>query len=172
MPPLNLLIEKEKKVAILGHNGVGKTTILKTLMGTIPAVGGTFKFNNSAVINFFEQEHTFPKGQNAINYLRGFYPLKEDGELRSVLAKCGIKGDLALKDMNLMSGGEQTRVRIALMTMKKSNVLILDEPTNHLDKNTKASLFEAIEEFPGSVILVSHEKDFYDGLLDYEINFD
>ncbi len=172
LPPLNLLIEKEKKVAILGHNGVGKTTILKTLMGTIPAVSGTFKFNNSAVINFFEQEHTFPKGQNAINYLRGFYPLKEDGELRSVLAKCGIKGDLALKDMNLMSGGEQTRVRIALMTMKKSNVLILDEPTNHLDKNTKASLFEAIEEFPGSVILVSHEKDFYDGLLDYEINFD
>lgn len=172
LPPLNLLIEKNKKVAILGHNGVGKTTILKTLMGTLSPINGSFKFNNSAVINFFEQEHSFPQGENAINYLRGFYPLKEDGELRSVLAKVGIKGELALKNMNLMSGGEQTRVRLALMTMKKSNVLILDEPTNHLDKNTKASLFKAIEEFPGSVILVSHEKDFYDELLDYEINFD
>jgi len=172
LPPLSLLIEKNKKVAILGHNGVGKTTILKTLMNTLPPVSGSFKFNNSAVINFFEQEHSFEKGLNAINYLRGFYPLKEDGELRSILAKLGIKGDLALKDMNQMSGGEQTRVRLALMTMKKSNVLILDEPTNHLDKNTKEQLFKAIEEFPGSVILVSHEKDFYDGLLDYEINFD
>jgi len=172
LPPLNLLIEKNKKVAILGHNGVGKTTILKTIMNMIPQISGSFKFNNSAIINFFEQEHSFPKGENAINYLRGFCPLKEDQELRSVLAKVGIKGDLALKDMNQLSGGEQTRVRIALMTMKKSNVLILDEPTNHLDKNTKESLFKAIEEFPGSVILVSHEKDFYDDLLDYEINFD
>ncbi|MCR5786588.1 MAG: ATP-binding cassette domain-containing protein [Acholeplasmatales bacterium] len=172
LPPLNLLIEKEKKVAILGHNGVGKTTILKTIMGNLAPISGSYKFNNSAVINFFEQEHVFPKGQNAVNYLRSFYPLKEDGELRSVLARCGIKGELALKDMNQMSGGEQTRVRIALMTMKKSNVLILDEPTNHLDKITKESLFKAIDEFPGSVILVSHEKDFYDDLLDYEINFD
>lgn len=172
LPPLNLLIEKNKKVAILGHNGVGKTTILKTIMGTIKPISGTYKFNNSAVINFFEQEHEFESGLNAINYLRGYYPLKEDGELRSVLAKCGIKGELALKDMNQLSGGEQTRVRIALMTMKKSNVLILDEPTNHLDKITKEALFDAIDQFEGSVILVSHEKDFLDGLLDYEINFD
>lgn len=172
LPPLNLLIEKNKKVAILGHNGVGKTTILKTIMGLLKPISGTYKFNNSADINFFEQEHEFDNGINAINYLRSFYPLKEDGELRSVLAKVGIKGELALKDMNTMSGGEQTRVRLALMTMKKSNVLILDEPTNHLDKNTKEALFKALEEFEGSVILVSHEKDFYDGLLDYEINFD
>ena len=172
LPPLNLLIEKNKKVAILGHNGVGKTTILKTIMGLLEPVSGTYKFNNSAIINFFEQEHQFPNGQNAINYLRGYYPLKDDLELRSVLAKAGIKGDLALKDMNQLSGGEQTRVRLALMTLKKSNVLILDEPTNHLDKVTKDSLFKAIEAFPGSVILVSHEKDFYDDLLDYEINFD
>lgn len=172
LPPLNLLIEKNKKVAILGHNGVGKSTILKTIMGIIKPISGTYKFNNSAVINFFEQESDYQKGVNAINYLKEFYPLKEDGELRSVLARVGIKGELALKDMNQMSGGEQTRVRLALMTMKKSNVLILDEPTNHLDKNTKNALFEALEEFEGSVILVSHEKDFYDGLLDYEINFD
>lgn len=172
LEPLSLLIKHNEKVAILGHNGVGKTTLLKTLMKIIPAISGTFKFNDSADINYFTQEHRFLDNETPISYLRGFYPLKTDGELRSVLAKLGIKGDLALKRLNECSGGEQTRVRIALMTMQKSNILILDEPTNHLDKNTKEALYQAIEEFPGSVILVSHEKDFYDGLLDYEISFE
>ncbi len=169
---LNLLIKHNEKVAILGRNGVGKSTLLKTIMGFIPALGGTFKFNNSAMINFFEQEHSFSEDETPVTYLRSFYPLKTDGELRSVLANVGIKGDLALKRLNECSGGEQTRVRIALMTMQKSNILIMDEPTNHLDKTTKEALYKAIKRFPGSVILVSHEHDFYDGLLDYEIIFE
>lgn len=169
---LNLLIKHNEKVAILGRNGVGKSTLLKTLMGIIPAISGSFKFNNSADINFFEQEHTFSENETAVSYLRSFYPLKTDGELRSVLATVGIKGELAIKKLNECSGGEQTRVRIALMTMKKSNILVMDEPTNHLDKNTKDALYLAIDRFPGSVIIVSHEKDFYDGLLDYEIVFE
>lgn len=172
LEPLNLLIKKDEKVAILGHNGVGKSTLLKTLMNLIPSLGGSFKFNNSADINYFTQEHEFKENETPITYLRSFYPLKTDGELRSVLARLGIKGDKALKKLNECSGGEQTRVRLALMTMKKSNILILDEPTNHLDKNTKEALYDAIDRFEGSVILVSHEHDFYDGLLDYEINFD
>lgn len=169
---LNLLIKHNEKVAILGRNGVGKSTLLKTLMGFIPALGGSFKFNNSAMINFFEQEHSFKEDETAVSYLRSFYPLKTDGELRSVLAAVGIRGDLALKKLNECSGGEQTRVRLGLMTMQKSNILIMDEPTNHLDKNTKEALYQAIKRFPGSVILVSHEHDFYDGLLDYEIIFE
>lgn len=172
LEPLNLLIKHNEKVAILGRNGVGKSTLLKTIMGIIPSLGGTYKFNNSADINFFEQEHSFGENETPVSYLRNFYPLKTDGELRSVLAPLGIKGDLALKKLNECSGGEQTRVRIALMTMKKSNILIMDEPTNHLDKATKEALYNAIERFDGSVILVSHEKDFYDGLLDYEISFE
>ena len=169
---LNLLIKHNEKVAILGRNGVGKSTLLKTLMGIIPPIAGEFKFNNSADINFFEQEHSFSENETAVSYLRSFYPMKTDGELRSVLATVGIKGELAIKKLNECSGGEQTRVRIALMSMKKSNILIMDEPTNHLDKNTKLALYNAIDEFEGSVILVSHEKDFYDGLLDYEITFE
>ena len=74
--------------------------------------------------------------------------------------------------MNSLSGGQQTRVRLALMTMKKSNVLIFDEPTNHLDIASKAELWEAIDKFPGSVILVTHEDDFYEGLVDMELNFE
>jgi ATPase subunit of ABC transporter with duplicated ATPase domains len=73
--------------------------------------------------------------------------------------------------MNTLSGGEQTKVRLALMTMKKSNILVFDEPTNHLDMASKGELYEAISEFPGSVILVTHEDDFYDGLVDLELKF-
>lgn len=172
LEPLNLLIKHNEKVAILGRNGVGKSTLLKTIMGLLPAISGNYKFNNSADINFFTQEHEFSPQETPVSFLRGYYPLKTDGELRSILAPLGIKGDLALKKLNECSGGEQTRVRLALMTMKKSNILILDEPTNHLDKATKEALYNAIDIFPGSVILVSHEKDFYDGLLDYEISFE
>lgn len=168
--PLNILIRQNEKVAILGKNGVGKSTFLKTILGIINKLDGEYKFNPSADINYFKQEDEYPD-ITPVNYLRQYYPLKTDGDLRGVLAKLGIKGDLAIKSMRELSGGEQTRVRLALMTMKKSNLLILDEPTNHLDINTKEALYEAIEKFPGSVILVSHERDFYDGLLDYEINF-
>lgn len=170
LEPLNILIKQNEKVAILGKNGIGKSTFLKTILGFINPLGGEFKFNNSADINYFKQIEEYPN-ITPVMYLKEYYPLKEDGELRSVLAKLGIKGDLALKSMNELSGGQQTRVRLALMTMKKSNILIFDEPTNHLDQNTKDALYRAIDEFPGSVILVSHERDFYDNLLDYEINF-
>ena len=90
---------------------------------------------------------------------------------RSILASAGIKGDLAIKPLRELSGGEQTKVRLALMTMKKSNVLIFDEPTNHLDVHSKAELWDSIDKFPGSVILVTHEDDFYDGLVDIKLEF-
>lgn len=171
LPPINLLIKKNQKVAILGKNGVGKSTFLKTILSQIDKISGKYKFNPSADINYFCQEE-MPKNINAIEYLRGFYPLKENGELRSVLARLALNSEMVNKPMAQLSGGEQTKVRLALMTMKKSNLLILDEPTNHLDKLAKAKLFEAIEKFPGSVILVSHERDFYDGLVDIELTFE
>ena len=100
------------------------------------------------------------------------YHLKTDGELRSILATTGIKGDLAIKPMSTLSGGQQTKVRLALMTMKKSNVLIFDEPTNHLDIFSKEELYQSISSFPGSVILVTHEEEFYEGLVDIELKFE
>ena len=170
LEPLNILIKQNEKVAIIGKNGIGKSTLLKTILGIINPLGGEYKFNNSADINYFSQEEDYPD-ITPVNYLRGFYPLKTDLDLRSILAKTGIKGDLAIKSMRELSGGEQTRVRLALMLMKKSNILILDEPTNHLDLNTKEALYKALKEFPGSVILVSHEDNFYDGLVDYELKY-
>ncbi len=166
--PINLVIKKNTKVAILGKNGVGKSTILKTILGIINPISGDFKFNPSVDINYFSQEETYAD-TTPINYLRSYYPLKTDGELRSVLASVGLRSDKVLKKMDELSGGEQAKVRLSLMTMKKSNFLILDEPTNHLDKLAKEELFKAIDVFPGNVILVSHEKDFYDDLIDVTI---
>ena len=169
---INLLVEHNKKVVILGRNGVGKSTLLKTILGKIPAISGQFKWTEASNINYYEQEEKFASNVNAINYIRYYYPLLTDGEIRSILAKVGIKGELALKAMTELSGGQQTKVRLALMSMKKSNILVLDEPTNHLDLSSKAALWEAIDDFPGSVILVTHEDDFYEGLVDLVINFE
>lgn len=169
---LNFLMKHNQKIAILGRNGVGKSTIIKTIMGLLEPISGKYVWNPSADLNYFSQEEEYPNNMNAIDYLRNHYHLKTDGELRSILATAGIKKDLAIKPLNTLSGGEQSKVRLALMTMKKSNVLIFDEPTNHLDVNSKAELWEAIDAFPGSVILVTHEDDFYEGIVDMKLEFE
>ena len=168
---LDFLLKQNQKVVILGHNGVGKSTIIKTIMDIIKPLEGSYTWNPSADLNYFAQEEFYADNVTPVEYLRYFYHLKTDGELRSVLASAGIKGDLAIKPMNELSGGEQTTGRLALMSMKKSNVLIFDEPTNHLDILSKAELWNSIDEFPGSVILVTHEDDFYEGLVDLKLDF-
>jgi len=95
----------------------------------------------------------------------------EKNKVMSTLAPLGVRGDLAMKPLSELSGGELERVRLSLMTLKKSNFLILDEPTNHLDKLTKVALHQAIDSFPGAVMIVSHEKGFADDLVDYVIKF-
>ena len=171
LPPITYSLLKNERVEILGKNGIGKSTLIKTLMCEIDSISGSFKFGPSVEINYFSQEEDFDYNKCALEYINYFYPLMERGKVMSTLAKLGIKGELALKPMNALSGGELERVRLSLMTLKKSNFLILDEPTNHLDKLTKDALHDAIENFPGAVILVSHEKGFADDLIDTIIKF-
>ena len=171
LPPINLEIRRNQKVAIIGHNGIGKSTLLKTLVKDLEAIDGTFKFNNSADINYYRQEQTYPN-LKPIDYVREFYHMLNDGEIRSLLARVGLKSDSMQKTMNELSGGEQTKVRLAIMTLKKANILILDEPTNHLDVEAKKELFKAIDEFPGSVILVSHDRDFYSKIVDFTFDLE
>ena len=168
---IRFLLKKGEKIAILGQNGVGKTTFLKTILGKIPALGGTYKFLEGTVINEYSQDEQIDLSLSPFDFIHASYPSLTNTEIRTCLGKVGVRKELALRPMKELSGGEVTKARFALMTLKKSNFLVLDEPTNHLDQKAKDALFEAIASFPGAVILVSHEKDFYDGLVDYEMTF-
>ena len=138
-------------------------------LNEIPSFGGNFKFCTSADISYYRQEESFPK-LKPIDYVREFYPELDNEKIRGLLARVGLKSDSISKTMDILSGGEQTKVRLAIMMKKKANILILDEPTNHLDVNAKAALYKAINEFEGTVILVSHDVEFYKDIVDFEIN--
>jgi ATPase subunit of ABC transporter with duplicated ATPase domains len=134
-------------------------------------LGGSFKWLDGIQLNYFGQDEKIDLNLSPFDYVKTFYPDLTNTEVRSLLGAVGVQKELALRKMKELSGGEQTKARLAIMTKKKSNFLIFDEPTNHLDQKAKDALFEAIASFPGAVIIVSHEKDFYDGLVDYELNF-
>ena len=168
---INLKFEFGQKYLIYGKNGVGKSTFLKTILGIIPPLGGNIKMAPYNNILYYAQEEKIPN-ITAVEYVREFYPKMEDTEIRTLLAKYAVTGDLTIKPMTQLSGGEVTKVRFALLSLTSSNLLILDEPTNHLDRSAKESLFKAIEKYPGTVILVSHEKEFYQKLKMKEIKFE
>ena len=169
--PISFEIRYNQKVAIIGHNGVGKSTLLKTLLGEIPSFGGNYHFCTSADISYYKQEESFPK-LKPIDYVREFYPELDNEKIRALLARVGLKSDSISKTMDILSGGEQTKVRLAIMMKQKANILVFDEPTNHLDVNAKEALYEAISSFEGTVILVSHDVEFYKDLVDFEVNLE
>ncbi|MCQ2772232.1 MAG: ATP-binding cassette domain-containing protein [Bacilli bacterium] len=171
LDPISFILLKGEKIAILGQNGVGKTTFLKTILEIIPSIDGEFRWLDGTVINYYGQDEKIDLSLTPFQYIHNIYPELNNTQIRTALGNCGVRKDLALRSMSELSGGEVTKTRFAAMTLKKANFLVLDEPTNHLDQKAKDALFDAIERFPGAVIIVSHEKDFYDGLVDYELNF-
>ena len=96
----------------------------------------------------------------------------DNEKIRALLARVGLKSDSISKTMDILSGGEQTKVRLAIMMKRKANILVFDEPTNHLDVNAKEALYDAINSFEGTVILVSHDIEFYKDLVDFEVNLE
>ena len=171
LDPISFELNEGEKIAILGQNGVGKSTFLKTILGDIPSLGGSFSFLPGIVVNYFNQDEKIDMSMTPFEYLHSYYPDYNNTEIRKALGSCGVRKELALRPMKELSGGEVAKTRFALMTFKKSNFLVLDEPTNYLDQKAKDAIFECIERYSGSVIIVSHEKDFYDGLVDYEMHF-
>ena len=171
LDPIAFELKEGEKIAILGENGVGKTTFLKTIRGLIPALGGSYTFLPGIVPNVFDQDEAADMSLTPFEWVHQLYPDLNNTQVRQALGNCGVQKEKALRPLNELSGGEVAKTRFAIMSLRKTNFLILDEPTNHLDQKAKDALFEAIERFPGSVLLVSHEKDFYDGLVDYELYF-
>lgn len=161
LPPINLTMSSQSKLWIKGTNGIGKSTLLKTIMGIIPSLGGKYHFHIASKIAYLEQDLEFNNSSiNAMLYINEMFPKFNQKQQRSELAKVGIRGDLALKPIHNLSGGEQVRIRISTLMNTPSNILILDEPTNHLDINAKDSLMTALKDYEGALILVSHEADF------------
>jgi ATPase subunit of ABC transporter with duplicated ATPase domains len=123
------------------------------------------KFVDDVKISYFEQEHHFDNPNiTPLEEIHNLYPKLEHKEIRSLLARCGLRGDLAMQPIKTLSGGEQSKLKLCKVMMVKSNVLVLDEPTNHLDANARMDLLDALKKYQGTIIFVSHEKEFIDKL--------
>ncbi len=151
-------IKRGEKLGIIGDNGIGKSTFLKVLQGLIPHEG-RIRWASNIKISYFEQESANLDPHNTvIDELHRHYPLMTDLEIRSLLGSVGITGENVFKETGVISGGERAKVCFALMMLEKGNVLILDEPTNHLDITAKEAIEEALAEYDGTIIFVSHDR--------------
>jgi len=166
---LDLEILREDKVVITGENGIGKTTFLKTVLGDLNALQGNYTWSDTKEISYFAQDGNLNEDLTPFETIREHYPKFTRGDIMALLAAHGIDASKARRKLKTLSGGELTKTRLALLRHVKSNVLILDEPTNHLDAKAKKALKRALMEYEGTLILVSHERDFYEDICDYEI---
>lgn len=160
---LDLTLMRGDKIAVIGCNGIGKSTLLKTLMGVIPPITGTIRFGEYLAPVYYEQE-TVIGDWNVLDDVQRAHPEKTTKEIREALARCGVRQEHVYQKLKELSGGEQSKIRLCKIMLTPSNWLILDEPTNHLDGNAKLALREALLHYPGSLLLVCHEKEFYQGL--------
>lgn len=151
-------VKRGEKIGIIGENGIGKSTLLKVIQGMIPH-GGKIRWAANVKISYFEQESANLDPYNTvIDELHRHYPILTDLDIRSLLGSVGIVGENVFKETGVISGGERAKVCFALMMIEKGNVLILDEPTNHLDLDAKEAIENALDEFDGTIIFVSHDR--------------
>ena len=162
--PLNLSMERGQKIALIGANGIGKTTLLKSILGLIRPVSGSVELGDYLEIGYFEQEMTGDKDNTCLEEIWEEFPGYTQYEVRSALAKCGLTTKHIESKVRVLSGGEQAKVRLCKLINRETNILLLDEPTNHLDVDAKDELKRALKEYKGSVLMVCHEPEFYDGL--------
>lgn len=158
--PLNFVIERGKKVVIKGANGIGKSTLLKTLLGILKPLSGECKLDYNIHYGYFAQEEECSKN-TAHQEIWDEYPSMTNAEVRGALASCGLTKEKIESLMMVLSGGEAAKVRLCKIMLKECNTLVLDEPTNHLDVLAKESLKDALKQFKGTIVLVCHEADFY-----------
>ena len=161
--PLNLAMERGQKIALIGSNGIGKTTLLKSILGLIPPVSGSVEQGDYLHIGYFEQEMAPGIETTCLEEIWQEFPSMTQYEVRSALAKCGLTTKHIESKVKVLSGGEQAKVRLCKLINRESNILLLDEPTNHLDVDAKDELKRALQAYKGSILMVCHEPDFYEG---------
>lgn len=162
--PMNLRMERGEKIAIVGTNGIGKSTFLKSLLGLIPPLSGKVQLGDYLYTGYFEQEMA-PSENSCIEEIWKTFPSYTQYEVRSALAKCGLTTKHIESKVKVLSGGEQAKVRLCKLINQETNVLLLDEPTNHLDVDAKDELKRALQAYKGAILLVCHEPEFYEGLV-------
>lgn len=159
--PLTLSMERGHKIALIGANGIGKTTLLKSILGLIKPLKGSVELGENLLIGYFEQESAPDNKTTCIEEIWSEFPSFTQYEVRSALAKCGLTTKHIESQVRVLSGGEQAKVRLCKLINRETNILLLDEPTNHLDVDAKAELKRALQEYNGSILLICHEPDFY-----------
>jgi ATPase subunit of ABC transporter with duplicated ATPase domains len=162
LPKMSVSIERGEKIAIVGCNGVGKSTLLKTILGKVKPWSGKTYLGDFLYPSYFEQEVKVGS-ITPIDDVWNAFPGMNQHEVRGALARCGLKNEHISRPLNQLSGGEQAKVRLCKLMMDESNWLLFDEPTNHLDVVAKEELQRALKEFKGTVLLVCHEPEFYEG---------
>ncbi|HKD11238.1 MAG TPA: ABC-F family ATP-binding cassette domain-containing protein [Thermoanaerobaculia bacterium] len=156
---------RSERLAILGENGTGKTTLLKTLAGRLPPLAGSAATGHDVSIGYYDQELSdLDPRRRAIDAVWDEHPGETEEEMRSYLARFAFRGDEVFAEISGLSGGEKGRLTLAVVMRQRHNLLLLDEPTNHLDLDSREALEESLEDFPGSIVFVSHDRAFIDRL--------
>ena len=164
--PLNFSMECGQKIALVGTNGIGKTTLLKSILGLIPSISGECELGEKLQLGYFEQEVSPDNRNSCIEEIWEEFPSFSQYEVRSALAKCGLTTKHIESQVRVLSGGEQAKVRLCKLLNRDTNFLLLDEPTNHLDVDAKDALKTALQEYRGSILLICHEPEFYQDVVD------
>lgn len=158
---LNFEIERGSRIVLTGANGIGKTTLLKSILGLIKSIKGSASLGENLEIGYFEQEMRQDVDNTCLEEIWQEFPSFNQYEVRSALAKCGLTSQHIESKVRVLSGGEQAKVRLCKLINRPSNLLVLDEPTNHLDVDAKEELVRALNAYKGSIIMVCHEPEFY-----------
>ena len=159
--PINIRLDRGQKVSIVGANGLGKTTLLKSLLGEIKGMSGSVERGYNQELGYFEQEPAESSTNTCIDEIWAEFPSMTQYEVRSALAKCGLTTKHIESRVHVLSGGEKAKVRLCKILNRPSNILVLDEPTNHLDVDAKDELKKALKEYKGTILMVCHEPEFY-----------
>ena len=170
---LSFLIRRGERIAISGANGVGKTTLLKAILGLIPLKAGNLKIGHNVAFGYYDQGQLLLNEQNTVlEEVHQDFRLYTEGEIRNLLARFLFRGDDVFLRVSDLSGGEKARLSLLKLMMGGANVLLLDEPTNHLDIDSKEAFEDSLSEYPGTVIVVSHDRYFLDKIPERIINLD
>jgi len=158
---VSLEIQRGERICVMGDNGTGKSTLLKSIIGEVEPLGGYMMLGHQIQIGYFDQNlANFHSGNTVLEELWNDYPDLDMYKIRSVLGAFLFTSDEVFKEVNVLSGGEKVRLSLAKLMMKKANFLILDEPTNHLDIISKEALENALNEYDGTILFVSHDRYF------------